>query len=47
MPGTFLLQNGEILKAFRHKLVSDRPDYVKMATPAKVSLPSYSSASSS
>lgn len=47
MPGTFLLQNGEILKAFRHKLVSDRPDYVKMATPVKVSLPSDSSPSSS
>ncbi len=33
MPGTFLIQNGEIRKAFRHKLVSDRPDYLEMATP--------------
>ncbi len=33
MPGTFLIQDGEILKAFRHKLVSDRPDYLEMATP--------------
>jgi len=31
MPGTFLLVNGEIKKAFRNKLVSDRPDYLKMA----------------
>lgn len=33
MPGTFLIQNGEIRKAFRHRLVSDRPDYLEMATP--------------
>jgi hypothetical protein len=33
MPGVFLLQNGEIRKAFRHKLVSDRPDYLALATP--------------
>jgi peroxiredoxin len=32
MPGAFLLQQGEILKAFRHKLVSDRPDYLALAT---------------
>jgi hypothetical protein len=32
MPGTFLLVNGEMRKAFRHKLVSDRPDYLGMAT---------------
>jgi len=31
MPGTFLVVKGEIRKAFRHKLVSDRPDYVEMA----------------
>lgn len=31
MPGTFLLINGEIHKAFRNKLVSDRPDYLAMA----------------
>ena len=31
MPGAFLLVNGEIRKAFRHKLVSDRPDYLSLA----------------
>jgi peroxiredoxin len=33
MPGAFLMDHGEIQKAFRHKLVSDRPDYVALATP--------------
>jgi len=32
MPGAFLMDRGEIRKAFRHKLVSDRPDYVALAT---------------
>ncbi len=32
MPGAFLLQNRQILKAFRHKLVSDRPDYLQLST---------------
>ena len=32
MPGVFLLRRGEIRKAFRHKLVSDRPDYLALAT---------------
>jgi hypothetical protein len=32
MPGVFLIQNGEIRKAFCHKLVSDRPNYLEMAT---------------
>jgi peroxiredoxin len=32
MPGAFLMDHGEIQKAFRHKLVSDRPDYVALAT---------------
>ena len=31
MPGVFLIANGEIRKAFRHKLVSDQPDYVELA----------------
>ena len=31
MPGAFLMDQGEIRKAFRHKLVSDRPDYVALA----------------
>jgi hypothetical protein len=34
MPGVFLVVEGEIRKAYRHKLVSDRPDYLAMATPA-------------
>lgn len=32
MPGAFLLQNTEIKNAFRHKLVSDRPNYLELAT---------------
>jgi peroxiredoxin len=32
MPGTFLINQGKIQKAFRHKLVSDRPDYLALAT---------------
>lgn len=32
MPGLFLIFRGEILKAYRHKLVSDRPDYLTFAT---------------
>ena len=34
MPGVFLLQNAEIRRAFRHDLVSDRPDYLALATSA-------------
>jgi len=34
MPGVFLMVNGEIRKAFRHKLVSDRPDYLALASLA-------------
>jgi len=34
MPGVFLIHNSEIRKAFRHDLVSDRPDYLALATPA-------------
>jgi hypothetical protein len=34
MPGTFLVQNSEIKKAFRNKLVSDRPNYLQMASVA-------------
>lgn len=33
MPGVFLLERGEIRRAFRHKLISDRPDYLALATP--------------
>lgn len=34
MPGAFLLRQGEVRKSFRHKLVSDRPDYLALATAA-------------
>ena len=33
MPGAFLIDRGRIQKSFRHKLVSDRPDYLALATP--------------
>ena len=32
MPGTFLMHNGELVRAYRHRSASDRPDYVRMAT---------------
>jgi hypothetical protein len=32
MPGVFLVQNGEVLKAFRHETSSDVPDYLALAT---------------
>jgi hypothetical protein len=32
MPGVFLVVEGQIRKVYRHKLVSDRPDYLAMAT---------------
>jgi peroxiredoxin len=32
MPGVFLIQNSEIQKSFRHKLISDRPDYLALAS---------------
>ncbi len=34
MPGVFRLSGNQIQKAFRHKLVSDRPDYIALASPA-------------
>ena len=34
MPGAFLLQNTQIKNSFRHKLVSDRPNYLELATAA-------------
>jgi hypothetical protein len=36
MPGVFLLSEGEIRKAYRHKLVSDRPDYLALAESSPV-----------
>jgi peroxiredoxin len=31
MPGAFLVRNGAIVKAYRHRLSSDRPDYCEIA----------------
>jgi peroxiredoxin len=33
MPGVFLIHRAEIRTSFRHKLVSDRPDYLALASP--------------
>ncbi|MEZ6059952.1 MAG: SelL-related redox protein [Planctomycetaceae bacterium] len=33
MPGVFLLHEGTILRAYKHKTAADRPDYVALATP--------------
>jgi hypothetical protein len=33
MPGVFLLRGNEILKAFRHRSIADRPDYEGLACP--------------
>lgn len=32
MPGVFVIFHGEVLKAFRHQSVADRPDYVSLAS---------------
>ena len=32
MPGVFLLRNGRIERAFRHKTAADRPDYCELAS---------------
>jgi len=32
MPGVFLIHRAQIRKSFRHKLVSDRPDYLAIAS---------------
>ena len=32
MPGVFLIHHARVCKSFRHKLVSDRPDYLAMAS---------------
>ncbi len=36
MPGVFLLDRGKVVRAFRHKLASDRPNYVELACPINV-----------
>lgn len=33
MPGTFLIENGQVLRAFRHQSPADRPDYAELACP--------------
>lgn len=34
MPGVFLVQDGRVLRSFRHATSGDRPDYVNLATCA-------------
>jgi hypothetical protein len=34
LPGVFVLQNGAIVRDFRHRSPADRPDYVALATAA-------------
>ena len=34
MPGAFLLEDGQIKRAFRHQLISDRPNYLELAAAA-------------
>jgi len=31
MPGVFIIQDGEVMGSFIHKLASDRPDYLKLS----------------
>ena len=38
MPGTFLIENGQVLRAFRHQSPADRPDYAELACPVPPSL---------
>jgi hypothetical protein len=33
MPGVILLHRGEIVRAFRHRGPTDRPDYLSLAAP--------------
>lgn len=33
MPGVFLVHQGEIVSAFRHRNLADRPDYVALTAP--------------
>ena len=30
MPGVFLLRDGKIVRSFRHRNISDQPDYLKL-----------------
>jgi hypothetical protein len=33
MPGAFLLKDGKVIREFRHRSPSDRPDYTELACP--------------
>lgn len=33
MPGSFLVEDGRILRAYRHQTAADRPDYAELACP--------------
>lgn len=33
MPGTFLIEDGKILRSYRHKSAADRPDYAEISCP--------------
>lgn len=33
MPGTFLIEDGQVLRSYRHKSAADRPDYAEMSCP--------------
>lgn len=35
MPGAFLVERGQITRAYRHAFSADRPDYCELAAPAK------------
>lgn len=35
MPGAFIIRDSKVIKAFRHQLPSDRPDYVEFACSAR------------
>ncbi len=39
MPGTFLIENGQVLRAFRHQSPADRPDYAELSCPIPTSGP--------
>ncbi len=38
MPGIFIVQNGKIVESFIHKIVSDKPDYLKLASFCEIGL---------
>lgn len=40
MPGVFVLFHGEVLKAFRHQSIADRPNYVSLASEQDYPIPS-------